>query len=117
MRVTSGADNRAFPSNPNGSSTENCLGDKPPPCTRREITLFVFTHTIPLSMTFQLLVFANSAKETACLVSLPQSLCIINLRNAGVRETDLILDSFLTGIWGVTGSFLVVSTTGGVHRE
>src|SRR6267143_1314134 len=38
MRVTPGADIRAFPPNPNGSSTENCLGDKAPPCTRREIT-------------------------------------------------------------------------------
>jgi len=92
--------------------TENCLGDKPPLARGVRITLFVFTHTILLSMTFQLLVFANSAKETACSVSLPQSLCIINLRNAGVRETDLILDSFLTGIWGVDGLFSRSLTTG-----
>ena len=105
MRVTSGADNRAFPSNPIGSSTENCLGDKPHPRARREITLFVFTHTILLSMTFQFLVFANAAKETARLVSLRHSLCIINLPNAGVRGTDLIFDSFLTGIRVVDGVF------------
>jgi hypothetical protein len=31
------------------------------------------------------------------LVSLQHSLCIINLPNAGVRETNLILDSFFAG--------------------
>jgi len=67
--------------------------------------LFVLMRMILLSMTFQILVFANAAKETVRLVSLRHSLCIINLPNAGVRGTDLIFDSFLTGIRVVDGVF------------
>jgi hypothetical protein len=56
-------------------------------------------------MPSQFLVFANSAQGTTPLVSLRQTLCIINLPNAGVKETDLILDSLLAGIWVVDRAF------------